>query len=71
MQIVIEQTAPVALAVFAMWRLNEVWKARLDEAQRYANEVREQRQELLGALNRNTEALVRLCERKRDAEKGA
>ena len=61
--LLIEQTAPVVLAVFAMWRLDKVWEARLEEARHHAEEVMEQRRELLDALNRNTEALTRLCER--------
>ena len=62
-KVLFEQSAPVALAVFAMWMLNRTWEARLEEAKRHADEIGEQRRELLLALNRNTEALTRLCER--------
>lgn len=63
--LLIEQTAPVALAVFSMWMLNKTWEARLEESRRYAENLMDLRRETLEALNRNTAALVRLCERER------
>jgi hypothetical protein len=60
-KIVIEQTAPVALAVFSMWMLNRTWEARIEEARRYAGELSELRRETLEALKQNTAAVTRLC----------
>ena len=59
--LVIEQTAPVALAVFAMWMLNRTWEARLEDGKQYTAAIVAQRGELLDALNRNTEAITKLC----------
>ena len=60
--VLFEQTAPVALAMFAIWMLNRVWESRLEEAKRYAETLDKYRGEMLAALNRNTEAITRLCE---------
>lgn len=62
MKLVFEQSAPLAMAVFAMWMLNRTWEARLDEANRYAQEITEQRRELIEALKGNTEALTKVCQ---------
>ena len=59
--IIIEQTAPVALAVFAMWMLNRTWEARSEDSKQYTVAIVAQRSELLDALNRNTEAITILC----------
>jgi hypothetical protein len=60
----VAQTGGVmGLALFSIWMLNKVWEARLDEAKRYAADVAEQRRELSDAVNRNTEAMTRLCAR--------
>jgi hypothetical protein len=60
--LIVEQTAPAALAIFSMWMLNRVWEDRLEEAKRNAHEIDQLRIETLAALNRNTEAITRLCE---------
>jgi len=65
MSIILEQATPVALAIFAMWMLDRVWNARLAEATRHAQEIDEMRRETLQALQANTEAVTRLCERER------
>lgn len=65
MSIVLEQATPVALAVFAMWMLDRVWNARLQEATRHAEQIDAMRGETLKALQQNTEAITRLCERER------
>ena len=59
--IMIEQTAPVALAIFAMWMLNRTWNARMEDGKQYTTAIIAQRGELLAALNRNTEAITILC----------
>ena len=59
--LIFEQTAPVALAVFAMWMLDRTWKARLEDSKQYTAAIVAQRGELLAALNRNTEAVTKLC----------
>jgi Na+(H+)/acetate symporter ActP len=61
-KLVFEQSAPLAMAVFAMWMLNRTWESRLQEATRYAQEIAEQRRELVDALKGNTEALTRVCQ---------
>ncbi len=61
-KIIIEQTTPIALAIFSMWMLNRVWEARLSESNRHAQEIDELRRETLLALQQNTAAVTRLCE---------
>jgi len=58
--LLVDKTASVALAIFAMWMLNRTWEARLEDSKNYAATVAEQRRELLEALNRNTEAVTTL-----------
>jgi len=58
--LIIDETASIALAVFAMWMLNRTWEARLEDSKHYAETIAEQRRELLEALNRNTEAVTML-----------
>jgi len=53
----------LGLAVFAIWMLNRSWELRLEEAKRYADDLRQMQQETREALDRNTEAFVRLLER--------
>ena len=53
----------LGLAVFAIWMLNRTWELRLQEVARYANDLRQVQQETREALDRNTEAFVRLLER--------
>ena len=63
LKLILEQTAPVALAVFAMWMLNKTWDARLADAKLYASELVDHRRELIEVLTANTEAITRLCDR--------
>ena len=63
LKLILEQTAPVALAIFAMWMLNKTWDARLADAKLYASELVDHRRELIEALIGNTEAITRLCDR--------
>lgn len=49
--------------IFSVWMINKVWEARLDEAKRNAAAESEMRAQMQDALNRNTEAMTRLCER--------
>ena len=65
LKLVLEQTSPVALAVFAMWMLNKTWEGRLADAKLYASELADQRRELIDALRGNTEAITKLCEREK------
>lgn len=53
----------LGLSVFAIWMLNKVWEARLEEAERHAKAEYEMRIAVLDALNRNTKALAELRER--------
>ena len=62
LKLILEQTAPVALAIFAMWMLNKTWDARLADAKLYASELVDHRRELIEALIGNTEAITRLCD---------
>ena len=64
-KLIIEQSAPVALAIFAMVVLNSVWKERVAEVERHAVEIDQMRKDTLAALRANTEAVTRLCERDR------
>ena len=52
-----------ALAGFALWISNQVWKARLADECRHADELRALQGQTLEALQRNTEAMTRLAER--------
>jgi len=61
-RLIVEQSAPIAMAIFAMWMLNRTWESRLQEATRYALEITEQRRELIEALKGNTEALTKVCQ---------
>lgn len=63
MSIILEQASPLALAIFSMWMLDRVWNARLHEATRHAEQIDETRKETLQALQENTAAITRLCER--------
>lgn len=51
---VLDSSALAALAIFAIWRLERVWK-------QYNAEMRELRRETAIALQNNTAALARLC----------
>lgn len=62
-KVAMEQGAAMALAIFSMWMLNRTWESRLEEAKRYAGEIADQRRALLEALNRNTEAITKICEK--------
>jgi len=52
-----------ALAGFVIWTLNRVWKDRLHEECRHAEELKGLHEQTLKALQGNTEALIRLSER--------
>jgi hypothetical protein len=52
-----------ALAGLALWMLNRVWKDRLAEECRHAEQLAALQEQTMAALNGNTEALVRLTER--------
>lgn len=65
MSIILEQASPLAMAVFSMWMLDRVWNARLHEATRHAEQIDAMRGDTLKALQQNTEAITRLCERER------
>jgi len=53
----------LGLALFAIWMLNKVWEARVEEAKANAEEKAVQRQELLEVVKANTAVMTRLCER--------
>lgn len=53
----------LGLAVFAIWMLNRTWEVRLAEAKKYAAELEQLHGETLDALQNNTAAMTRLCER--------
>lgn len=53
----------LGLSVFSIWMLCKVWEARLDEAKKHADDIAEQRREVIEALKRNTEVMTKLCER--------
>ena len=52
-----------ALAGFALWISNQVWKARLADSERHGEDLRALQGQTLEALRCNTEAMVRLAER--------
>lgn len=59
----VEQSAAVGLAIFAIWMLNRVWQAKQAAADHYAEQLKELYRSAQKAIDRNTEALTRLCER--------
>jgi len=60
--IVAQTGGTLGLAVFAIWMLNRVWELRLEEAKRNAACERERTDQVLQALEHNTEAMTRLSE---------
>ena len=57
------ETATLALAVVALWMLDRTWKARIDEANRYAGALEKINEQVRQAIERNTEAWARMLER--------
>jgi len=55
----------VALAAFAIWMLNQVWSARLEEQKRHTQQITQMWEDTRKALDANTEAITRLLERLR------
>jgi hypothetical protein len=64
----------LGLAIFAIWMLNRVWELRLEESkrasqlrieekERYAQDLREMNCEMKDVIERNTEAWMRMMER--------
>jgi hypothetical protein len=56
----------LGLAIFSIWMLNKVWELRLEEVKRYADELKQMNCEMKEAINRNTEAWVKMMERVRN-----
>lgn len=52
-----------ALAVIALWMLNETWKARLEDSKRYAADLRRLLDQVQHALENNTRAMTQWLER--------
>ena len=61
--IIVQQGGLFGLAVFALWMLNRTYQDRLKVEDRHAQEIEEMRRATMEALNRNTEAMIRLTER--------
>ena len=55
----------VALAAFAIWMLNQVWAARLEEQKRHTEQIAQMWEETRKTLDANTEAITKLLERLR------
>lgn len=50
------------LAIFSIWILNKVWQLRLEDMQRYAEDMRELRDATFRALENNTRVMQQLVE---------
>lgn len=57
---IVEQGGLFALAVFAIWALNAVWKERQTELQQRVGEEREDKLRLAQVLECNTAAITQL-----------
>lgn len=55
-QWIVQQAGLAGIAALALYMLNKVWEQRVEE-------INALRQQVLDALNRNTEAMTRLVER--------
>jgi hypothetical protein len=53
----------LGLAVFAIWMLNRVWEARLNEEKRHSDEMRQVWEQTRVALEANTKVLTQLSNR--------
>jgi formiminotetrahydrofolate cyclodeaminase len=62
-KLVAEQGSAFALAVFTILVLNKVWKLRLEEVKRYAADLKEMNCQMREAIDRNTEAWMKMMER--------
>ena len=51
-----------ALAIFAIWLLNCVWKDRLDAEKRHSEQIAQLLEQAHTTIERNTEAMTRLSE---------
>ncbi len=69
--LIAEHGGTLGLAIFAIWMLNRTWELRLQEATRYASELRQLQQQTREALDRNTEAWVRMLQRGMNGGTGA
>ena len=56
----------LGLAIFAIWRLNEVWKARLEEVKRDRESIKELWECTREALQENTKVIALWLERSRE-----
>ena len=61
--IIVNGGGMTALAIFAIWVLNRVWSDRLREAQKNADEIRQQWEATRKALEENTRVVTLLTER--------
>ena len=60
---VIEQGGTLALAGFAIWTLNKVWKDRLEAEKRHTEQIKEMWSQTYAAIKANVEAITKLTER--------
>lgn len=51
------------MAIFAIWMLNKAWELRLEEVQRYAEELKDMNCQMRDVIERNTKAWMRMMER--------
>lgn len=61
--IIAQHGGTLGLAVFAIWMMNKVWELRLEEVQRYAEELRDMNCQMRDVIERNTKAWMRMMER--------
>lgn len=61
--LIAQQGGTLGLAIAALWWLNKVWELRLEETKRYAAELKDMNCELRDAIERNTQAWVKMMER--------
>lgn len=59
-ELVASSGGTLGLAIFAIWMLNKVWELRLEEAQRYAEQLLDMNCQLRDVVTRNTEAWMRM-----------
>jgi hypothetical protein len=64
----VEQGGTLALAAFSIYMLNQVWKLRLEEVKRYAEELKSMNCEMRNVISRNTQAWLKMLERSDDSD---
>jgi len=62
-ELIAQHGGTLGLAIFAIWMLNKAWELRLEEAERYADELREMNREVREVIDRNTKVFLRMLER--------